>query len=158
MILTGTPVFRARRIEAGLMGQTEFDSTTTPFDAGLGHFVHMEKPDLLERRLLRRRISDREPSVCVRRGISERGKTISVDGKNIGQVCSSTWSPYQECGVALVRMDHPENGPGTEVDVTGIDGQTYSAQICSLPMYDEEGSIVRGKNTTIPDGPQPWQG
>ena len=55
-------------------------------------------------------------------------------------------------------MDLPENGPGTEVDVTGIDGQTYSAQICSLPMYDEEGSIVRGKNTTIPDGPQPWQG
>ena len=45
MILTGTPVFRARRIEAGLMGQTEFDSTTTPFDAGLGHFVQMEKPD-----------------------------------------------------------------------------------------------------------------
>ena len=39
MILTGTPVFRARRIEAGLMSQAEFDSTTTPFDAGLGHFV-----------------------------------------------------------------------------------------------------------------------
>jgi len=55
-------------------------------------------------------------------------------------------------------MDHPENGPGTEVDVTGIDGKTYSAQLCSLPMYDEEGSIVRGKNKTIPNGPQPWKG
>ncbi len=94
----------------------------------------------------------------VRKGIAERGQTISVDGKNVGQVCSSTWSPYQECGVALVRMNHPENGPGTEVEVAGIDGKTYSAQLCSLPMYDEEGSIVRGKNTTIPDGPQPWIG
>jgi len=76
----------------------------------------------------------------------------------VGQVCSSTWSPYQECGVALVRMDHFENGPGTEVNVTGIDGKTYSAQLCSLPMYDEEGYIVRGKNKTIPNGPQPWKG
>jgi glycine cleavage system aminomethyltransferase T len=47
MILTGTPVFRARRSEAGLMGQTEFDSTTTPLDAGLGHFVQMDKPGFI---------------------------------------------------------------------------------------------------------------
>ena len=57
-----------------------------------------------------------------------------------------------------MRMDDPENGPGTEVEVTGIDGKTYSAQLCSLPMYDEEGSIVRGKTATVLAGPQPWNG
>jgi aminomethyltransferase len=55
-------------------------------------------------------------------------------------------------------MDDPENGPGTEVEVTGIDDKTYSAQLCSLPMYDEEGSIVRGKTATVLAGPQPWNG
>ena len=41
MIITGTPVFRARRIEAGLMSQVEFDETTTPYCARLGHFVKL---------------------------------------------------------------------------------------------------------------------
>ena len=36
-------------------------------------------------------------------------------------------------------------GPNTEVEVTGTDGAAYSAQLCSLPMYDAEGAIVRGK-------------
>ena len=47
MILTGTPVFRARRIEAGLLTQAEFDINTTPFDVGIGHFVQMEKADFI---------------------------------------------------------------------------------------------------------------
>ena len=141
------------------MGQTEFDSTTTPFEAGLGHFVQMDKPNFIGKAALEKADKrSRTFGMRVRKGIAERGRTISVDGKNVGQVCSSTWSPYQECGVALVRMDRPENGPGTEVEVTGIDGKAYSAQLCSLPMYDEEGSIVRGKNTAIPKGPQPWIG
>jgi aminomethyltransferase len=159
MILTGTPVFRARRIEAGLMSQAEFDSTTTPFDAGLGHFVQMDKPDFIGKAALEKADKrSRTFGMRVRGGIAERGRTISVGGKTVGRVCSSTWSPYQECGVALVRMDDPEMGPGTEVEVTGTDGATYSAQLCSLPMYDAEGAIVRGRNTTIPEGPEPWRG
>ena len=159
MILTGTPVFRARRIEAGLMGTTEFDSTTTPFDAGLGHFVQMDKHDFIGREALEKADKrSRTFGMRVLGGIAERGRTISFGDNLVGLVCSSTWSPYQECGVALVRMDDPEMGPSTEVKVLGTDGKTYSAKLCSLPMYDPEGDIVRGKNTTIPKGPEPWTG
>jgi aminomethyltransferase len=159
MILTGTPVFRARRIEAGLMGTTEFDSTTTPFDAGLGHFVQMDKQNFIGREALEK--ADKRPRTFGMRvlgGIAERGRTISIGDDLVGIVCSSTWSPYQECGVALVRMDDPAMGPSTEVKVTGTDGKTYNAKLCSLPMYDSEGAIARGKNITIPNGPQPWKG
>ncbi len=159
MILTGTPVFRARRIEAGLMGTTEFDSTTTPFDAGLGHFVQMDKHDFIGKKALEKADKrSRTFGMRVLGGIAERGRTISFGDNFVGIVCSSTWSPYQECGVALVRMDDPEMGPSTEVKVLGNDGKTYSAKLCSLPMYDPEGTIVRGKNTTIPKGPEPWTG
>jgi len=159
MILTGTPVFRARRIEAGLMGTTEFDSTTTPFDAGLGHFVQMDKQNFIGREALKKADKrSRTFGMRVLGGIAERGRTISIGDDLIGTVCSSTWSPYQECGVALVRMDDPEMGPSTEVKVKGTDGKIYSAKLCSLPMYDSEGAIARGKNTTIPNGPQPWKG
>lgn len=157
MILTGTPVFRARRIEAGLMGTTEFDSTTTPFDAGLGHFVQMDKHDFIGREALEKADKrSRTFGMRVFGGIAERGRTISFGDNLVGIVCSSTWSPYQECGVALVRMDDPEMGPSSEVKVLGTDGKIYSAKLCSLPMYDPEGAIVRGKNTTIPKGPEPW--
>jgi len=159
MILTGTPAFRARRIEAGLMGQTEFDSTTTPFDAGLGRFVQMDRPDFIGKAALEK--VDRRSrtfGMRVRQGIAERGRTITIGGDIVGRVCSSAWSPYQECGVALVRMDDPDMGPGTEVIVTGTDGTTYSAQICSLPMYDAEGAIVRGITNEPPVGPEPWEG
>ena len=159
MILTGTPVFRARRIEAGLMGTTEFDSTTTPFDAGLGHFVQMDKHDFIGREALEKADKrSRTFGMRVLGGIAERGRTISFGDNLVGLVCSSTWSPYQECGVALVRMDDPEMGPSTEVKVLGTDGKTYSAKLCSLPMYDPEGAIVRGKNIIIPKGPEPWTG
>ncbi len=144
MILTGTPVFRARRIEAGLMGTTEFDSTTTPFDAGLGHFVQMDKHDFIGKEALEKADKrSRTFGMRVLGGIAERGRTISFGDSLVGIVCSSTWSPYQECGVALVRMDDPEMGPSTEVKVLGTDGKTYSAKLCSLPMYDPEGAIVR---------------
>ena len=159
MILTGTPVFRARRIEAGLMGTTEFDSTTTPFDAGLGHFVQMDKHDFIGKQALEKADKrSRTFGMRVLGGIAERGRTISFSNNLVGIVCSSTWSPYQECGVALVRMDDPDMGPSTEVKVLGTDRKTYSAKLCSLPMYDPEGAIVRGKNTTIPKGSEPWTG
>ena len=159
IILTGTPVFRARRIEAGLMGTTEFDSTTTPFDAGLGHFVQMDKHDFIGREALEKADKrSRTFGMRVLGGIAERGRTISIGDDLVGIVCSSTWSPYQVCGVALVRMDDPAMGPSTEVKVTGTDGKTYNAKLCSLPMYDSEGAIARGKNITIPNGPQPWKG
>ncbi|MGB2496594.1 MAG: aminomethyltransferase family protein, partial [Candidatus Puniceispirillaceae bacterium] len=159
MVLTGTPVFRARRIEAGLMSQAEFDSTTTPFDAGLAHFVQMDKPDFIGKAALEKADKrSRTFGMRVRGGIAERGRTISIGGDIVGRVCSSTWSPYQECGVALVRMDNPELGPGTEVVVTGTDGANYSAQLCSSPMYDAKGAIARGRNTEVPDGPEPWRG
>ena len=94
----------------------------------------------------------------VRGGIAKRGRSITVNGNTVGKVCLSSWSPYQECGVALVRMDHPNFGPDTEVVVTYLDDSAYNAQVCSLPMYDAEGAIVRGRNTGLPRGPAPWKG
>ena len=159
MMLTGTPVFRARRIEAGLMSQAEFDETTTPYCAGLGHFVKLSDREFIGKAALEKADKrTRTFGMRVRGGIAERGRSISVDGNIVGQVCSSSWSPYQGCGVALVRMDDPDFGPDTEVAVTSPDGLAYSAQICALPMYDAEGAIVRGRNTDLPKGPVPWTG
>ena len=42
------------------------------------------------------------------------------------------------------------------VDVISINGEKLMAEICSLPIYDEKGFILRGVDKKIPDKPNPW--
>ncbi len=159
--ITGTPVFRARRIEAGLLSAgCDFDKTTTPFEVGLDRFIDMEKGDFIGKDALLNSVKlNKLWGVRVREGIAKKGRTILKGGKNIGFVTSSTWSPYQECGVAMARIDKNVTvRAGSEVEVLGVDGNNYLAQICSLPMYDKKGEIVRGIKQSPPTGPNPWLG
>jgi aminomethyltransferase len=160
MILTATPGFRCRRIEAGLLsaGQ-DFDHTTTPFAVGLGRFVDLDKGDFIGRdALLRADRRRRSWGLRVEGGSALRGRTLERNGAVIGRVTSSTWSPYQVCGVAIVRLDSADPGSGAAVEVRCTDGTFHRAELCTLPMYDPEGAIVRGSNKVIPDGPEPWEG
>ncbi len=152
MLLTATPVFRARRIEAGLLNAgTEFDADTTPFEAGLGAFVEFDERDFIGRKALEG--ADRACrtwGMRVTGGVAQLGRTITLNGAVAGRVCSSGYSPYQNCGVSLVRMDDAANGPGTAVTVEGTDGASLAGELCTLPMYDADRLIPRGKLVDIP--------
>ncbi len=158
--LTGTPVFRARRIEAGLLSAgNDFDKNTNPFQAGLSKFIDFEKGDFIGRDILLKSNKDRLVwGMRVRKGIAKKGRFVFKNSKSIGKICSSTWSPYQECGVCIVRLDEESFFNEKEVEVEGIDGEIYSAQLCSLPMIDKERLIVTGKSNKIPNEPKPWEG
>jgi aminomethyltransferase len=155
ILLTGTPVFRARRIEAGLLNAgSDFGENTTPFEAGLGNFVEFDDRNFIGRKALE--ASDKKCrtwGMRVNNGVAQLGKNILLDDKIVGHVCSSGYSPYQECGVCIVRMDDAVNGPGTKVKVKCVDGSLQDAELCRLPMYDEERLIPRGKLIDIPTKP-----
>ena len=84
-------------------------------------------------------------------GVAQLGRAISRDGVPIGQVCSTAWSPYLQCGVAIARMDDPADGPGTQLDVESCDGIMLRGELCTLPMYDPDRLIPRGRLIDIPD-------
>ena len=153
MQLTGVPAFRARRIEAGLMNAgSDFDETTTPYVAGLGRFVDLTKPDFIGRdALIAADKGCRTWGMRVDDGTAELGRTIRIGDTVVGRVCSSGWSPYLMCGVAIVRMDDAAAGPGSHVQVIDEDGTTRSATLCTMPFYDEERLIPRGKAVVIPE-------
>ena len=160
MILTATPVFRCRRIEAGLLsaGQ-DFTNKTNPYSVGLGRFVDMNKDNFIGKKALQN--SNKECltwGIRVEKGTAIRGKSLKINGKIVGEVTSSTWSPYQVCGVGIVHMQNSNLGPGTILDVDCTNGNTYKGELCKLPMYDFKGEIVRGKNKDIPNKPNPWTG
>ena len=160
MILVATPGFRCRRIEAGLLsaGQ-DFSKKTNPFSVGLGRFINFDKGNFIGKEALM--TSDRKCKtwgIRVAGGTAIKGESIKINKKNIGKITSSTWSPYQICGVGIVHLDNNVNGPGDVVEVKCTDGKVHKGEICKLPMYDTEGEIVRGINRNIPKQPNPWPG
>ena len=160
MIITATPVFRCRRIEAGLLsaGQ-DFNNKTDPFSVGLGKFVDLEKDNFIGKEALKNSNKKcRTWGLRVEKGTAMKGKNLKINGKIVGEITSSTWSPYQVCGVGIVRMQNNNMGPGTVVDVNCTNGKIQKGELCELPMYDPNGDIVRGKNKEIPNKPNPWSG
>ncbi len=160
MILTATPSFRGRRIEAGLLsaGQ-DFTNETNPFSVGLGRFVDLKKNDFIGKKaLLNANKKCRSWGIRVVEGIAKKGRSIKFKDQFIGKITSSTWSPYQVCGVGIVLLDKSDLGPGSIVDVECIDNKIHKAELCKLPMYDINGDIVRGIKKDIPTKPKPWPG
>ncbi|MGF1503314.1 MAG: aminomethyltransferase family protein [Paracoccaceae bacterium] len=145
----------ARRIEAGLLNAgSDFDHTVTPFAAGLGAMVDFEKGQFVGRAALVE--ADRRCrtwGLVVPEGVARIGRTVSQDGAACGRVCSSAWSPFQRSGVAILRLDEADRGPGAVLEVACRDGEMRSGTITELPMYDRERLIPRGKLVDIPPLP-----
>lgn len=153
---TPAEVTNARRIEGGLLfAGTDFDENTTPFDAGFGSLVDFNKGDFVGRSALE--AADRRNrtwGLKVDGGTACHGNAVYIDGNNVGRVTSSAWSPTLQCGVAFVRLDDPDHGgPGTELNVACMDGQTHIGELCTLPFYDQAGDIPRGRATELPEIP-----
>ena len=160
MIITATPVFRCRRIEAGLLsaGQ-DFTNKTNPYSVGLGKFIDIEKENFIGKEALQKTNKKCLTwGIRVEGGTAIRGKSLKMNSKIVGEVTSSTWSPYQVCGVGIVHMENSDLGPGTVLDVDCTNGKIHKGELCKLPMYDTKGEIVRGINKDVPKEPSPWTG
>jgi len=152
---TPAEVTNARRIEGGLLFVgTDFAQDTTPFDVGFGRLVDLDKGDFIGREALAAADQrNRTWGLKVDGGTPCRGNSVYLDGNNAGRVTSSSWSPTLQCGIAFVRLDDREQGPGTVLDVACLDGQTYKGEVCELPFYDRNGDIARGRVTELPEIP-----
>ena len=160
MLLTASPGFRGRRIEAGLLSAgRDFTKDRNPFSVGLGKFIDLNKGEFIGRDFL---INANKECLTwgmrVENSFAKVDSDILLNNKKIGIVTSSTWSPYQQCGVSIVHMNNKKFGPETVVDVLCDDGQFNKGEICKLPMYDVKGDIPRGIKQDIPNGPVPWKG
>lgn len=152
---TPAAVTNARRIEGGLLfAGTDFDETVTPFEAGMGALVKLDKPHFYGQAALEQSdLPCRTWGLQCPAGVARPGNTLRRDGASAGRVLSSDWSPTLQCGVAIVRVDTPDSVPGTAVEVVCTDGDVHQASLCDLPMYDRNGDIPRGRTTALPEWP-----
>ena len=152
MVVGGMPSMEIRRIEAGILDNgTDFDLSMTPFEAGLGALVDLEKGDFIGRAALQD--ADRAKRLF---GIKCPEATpgylqpIVDDDRVVGHVTAGAWSPYLESGIGYARFDAPGPWAGRHLTVHGADGQAHGCEIIDLPFYDAEKLIPKGVATDTP--------
>ncbi len=127
------------RLEAGLpLHGHDIDAETTPVEAGLERFVHLDKEYVgsqvvrqqQEHGVQRKLIGLTVPG----RSAPRAGYAILDQGQKVGQITSGTYSPTLDTSIAmgyvLVRYANP--GQALQVDIRGRASQ---AQVIALPFY-----------------------
>jgi aminomethyltransferase len=128
------------RLEAAMpLYGHELDEETSPFQAGLGFAVKLDKGDFIGREALVRQKAD--PTQWKRIGLELEGRRIAREGYTIldggapvGHVTSGTFSPTLETSIAMgyVEPNHAVTGTVLKVDVRG---QAIAAKVVKLPFY-----------------------
>ncbi|MEL6411734.1 MAG: aminomethyltransferase family protein [Pseudomonadota bacterium] len=150
--LHGLDSMNIRRIEAGILNAgSDFDATMTPFDAGFQRFVDMEKGDFIGKaalqkasrspRLIGLKCPDAEPRI---------GGTVHLHGKPAGKITAGAHSPYLKHGTGIAVMQEAGFSAGQAVEIECIDGKRHTGELHTLPFYDQNAEIPRGKLVDIP--------
>ncbi len=153
MIFGSLASMEIRRIEAGILDNgTDFDLSMTPFEAGLGAFIDLDKPEFIgldalqnmprEKRLFGLKCDDLAPGYH---------QPITHEGDPVGQVTAAAWSPYLRSGIGYARFDAADDWAGRNLTTYSADGAPLSCEIVDLPFYDADKRIPRGFDRDIPE-------
>jgi glycine cleavage system aminomethyltransferase T len=151
MEICGLDSMDIRRIEGGILNNgSDMDETMTPFDAGLGAFVDLSKENFVGKAALAGNQSkSRIMGLTCTGGEPLREGDVRIGGARAGFVTAGSWSPYLNCGIAIIRLDGPKP-VGMQSEVLCRDGKMHPAVLDNLPLYDKEKKIPRGLDTAIP--------
>ncbi len=152
MMFSSISSMEIRRLEAGILDNgTDFDTTMTPFEAGLGAFVDLEKQDFVGRKaLLDARPGTRIFGVkCANAVPLYHGEIIDGDG-TVARITAGAWSPFLDAGVGYARFNDAGDWAGKKLSMKNADGKLVPCEIVDLPFYDPDKRIPRGLDKQIP--------
>lgn len=133
------------RLEAGyLLYGTDMDTTTTPYEVGLGWTVKLDKGEFIGAETLRRLRSERlrrrlAGFTLAERAIARHGFTIYKDEAPIGHVTSGTFGPTVGKSIGLGFVPPQHASPGETISVE-IRGRRVPGVITKLPFYSRRAS------------------
>ena len=137
-----------RRIESGILDNgSDIEPDLTPFGAGLGQFVRLDKEDFIGRAALE--TADRSQllfGLVCGTATPEAGMHVHSDNGQVGHVTIGTWSPTLEVGVGYVRFDRPlpnDDWMSKTVSLRDRDGTAHQATVDTLPFVDKEKRLPR---------------
>ncbi len=119
----------------------------TPFEAGLGFAVKLDKGDFSGREaLLERQEPDRRLACLVLadpRAVALGSEPVRIDGATAGRVTSGGYGYTVERSIAYAYVPAVNAEPGQPVEVE-IFGDWIAGEVAAEPLYDPSGSRIRG--------------
>ncbi len=138
-----------RRVESGILDNgSDIEPDLTPYGAGLGQFVKLDKGDFIGRTALvgadRRQLLF---GLICPTATPQSGLQVSYQGETVGHMTIGTWSPTLDTGIGYVRFYQPLTGAegwlGKTVTLTDRDGAPHQATVDTLPFTDKEKQLPR---------------
>ena len=137
-----------RRIESGILDNgSDIEADLTPYGAGLGAFVKLDKGDFVGRAALEH--ADRAQLlfglVCAT-AMPETDMSVHFAGGPVGHITIGTWSPTLDAGVGYVRFDGPLPGDDWLAKTVWLhdrDGKPHEAVVDTLPFVDKDKRLPR---------------
>jgi aminomethyltransferase len=119
----------------------EISDTINVFEAGLGRYAKLDKPDFVGRDALLEIQSAGGPKrklvglEMIERGIGRDGYPVfSLDGKQLGEITSGSPAPFLKKNIALAYVPVEYTALDTELAVE-IRGQMVKAKVVPTPFY-----------------------
>lgn len=147
---SGSASLGLRRVEAGILDyQSDIDLTMTPYDAGLGAFVDLDKDDFVGKQALESADQRSRLFGYVSDGAAvNSGLKVSRNGKQVGVTKSSCWSPTLSKSIGYVVFDHPapqgEEWVGQRLTLCDANGEDHECEVVTTPFFDKKKEIPRG--------------
>ncbi len=155
MEFSSTHALTIRRIEGGILGNgTDITPDMTPFEAGLAHFINMEKGDFIGRTALLKK--ERQ---CCLFGLTcstetpAAGARVFDGGTEVGRITAGIPSPTLGLGIGYVHFNASGDWVGRTLAMRLPDGSLHHGQIVQPPFFDPDKKIVRGLDRSIPKRP-----
>ena len=141
-----------RRLEAGILDNgTDFDTSMTPFEAGLEPFIDLEKENFVGRDALLEAARGTRIFGVKSAHATPRYHGEIVDGDTpVARITAGAWSPFLEAGVGYARFDEAGDWAGKSLAMKTSEGDLVPCEIVELPFYDRDKRIPRGLDTLIP--------
>ena len=119
----------------------------TPYEAGLGFAVKLDKGDFVGRDALVERREAEKRLACVvlddPRAVALGSEPVRVDGRIVGRVTSGGFGYTVGRSIAYAYVPAAELAVGHEVEVE-IFGDWISGSVAEEPLYDPKGERLRG--------------
>lgn len=146
----GTAIMRLRTEAGMIMGDGfDHDPSVTPWECRMGWAVDLDKQvDFLGREALE----------AARASAPKRLATVEVetknddlfftplqseDGREVGRLNMTVFSPLRDKTIALARIDKDSAKPGTRLVAATASGELIDAQVVATPIYDPQRTRVR---------------
>ncbi len=143
----GYRAIESLRLEKGYRAwASDLTAETTPYEAGLGFAVKMDKGDFIGREALERR-EPQQKLVCIvlddPRAVALGSEPVRHGDEIVGRVTSGGYGYAVGASIAYAYVPVSHAEPGTAVSID-IFGDWVGGEVRAEPLYDPKGERIRG--------------